>query len=389
VKKVLGIGAAILVVVLGLGIFNYFYYFPPKLPEAKIIELAEKQLEKDLPSYMRKYSDPYMKTTLHKIKILDVRELGQKTYLVFKADVQMSEANQGFGGPPFQAGTYMLGIRLVEGKPGGIVLKDGMEFTTEMISGANPAECGLMPDGVFYGFCKDPRVERVVLEMNEGSKIEAKMQNRVIMAQIPKGQIELTPRFYDKAGMEIEQNWGMKIAFVSQNEKYYRQYNNYPLEWWNMSAEEIDILSPGMVNAVWVFPDQEKKSLEKERANKLIELVKSGIPVVFVGMKDLQQLEVFSIEPNNILNAEIPASEMEAVYLTQNEQQTLQAGVITLDEEQDSPVLMKTLNLRYQLDLPIKTRNKTDHASNEKAETAIPRPVAPAVKATVTGEGRN
>ena len=384
-KKVLGIGAAVLVVILGLGIFNYFYYFPPKLPEAKIIELAEKQLEKDLPSYVRKYNDPYMKTTLHKIKILDVRKLGQKTYLVFKADVQMSETNPGYQGP-FQAGTYMLGIRLVEGKPGGIVLKDGMEFTTEIISGANPAECGLIPDGLFYGFCKDPRVDRVVLEMNEGKKIEAKMQNRVILAQIPKDQIELTPRFYDKAGTEIEQTWGMKIAFVSQNEKYYRQYNNYPLEWWNMSAEEIDILSPGMVNAVWVFPDQQKKSLEKDRAKKLLELVKSGIPVVFVGMKDLQQLEVFSIELHNLLNAEVPASEMEAVYLAQNEQKTLQAGVITLDDEQDSPVLMKTLNLRYQLDLPTKTRNKT---INEKAETAAPRPVAPAVKATVTGEGRN
>ena len=384
-KKVLGIGAAVLVVILGLGIFNYFYYFPPKLPEARIIELAEKQLEKDLPSYVRKYNDPYMKTTLHRIKILDVRKLGQKTYLVFKADVQMSETNPGYQGP-FQAGTYMLGIRLVEGKPGGIVLKDGMEFTTEMISGANPAECGLIPDGLFYGFCKDPRVDRVVLEMNEGKKIEAKMQNRVILAQIPKDQIELTPRFYDKAGTEIEQTWGMKIAFVSQNEKYYRQYNNYPLEWWNMSAEEIDILSPGMVNAVWVFPDQQKKSLEKDRAKKLLELVKSGIPVVFVGMKDLQQLEVFSIELHNLLNAEVPASEMEAVYLAQNEQKTLQAGVITLDDEQDSPVLMKTLNLRYQLDLPTKTRNKT---INEKAETAAPRSVAPAVKATVTGEGRN
>ena len=384
-KKVLGIGAAVLVVILGLGIFNYFYYFPPKLPEARIIELAEKQLEKDLPSYVRKYNDPYMKTTLHRIKILDVRKLGQKTYLVFKADVQMSETNPGYQGP-FQAGTYMLGIRLVEGKPGGIVLKDGMEFTTEIISGANPAECGLIPDGLFYGFCKDPRVDRVVLEMNEGKKIEAKMQNRVILAQIPKDQIELTPRFYDKAGTEIEQTWGMKIAFVSQNEKYYRQYNNYPLEWWNMSAEEIDILSPGMVNAVWVFPDQQKKSLEKDRAKRLLELVKSGIPVVFVGMKDLQQLEVFSIELHNLLNAEVPASEMEAVYLAQNEQKTLQAGVITLDDEQDSPVLMKTLNLRYQLDLPTKTRNKT---INEKAETAAPRPVAPAVKATVTGEGRN
>lgn len=387
-KKVLGIGAAVLVVILGLGIFNYFYYFPPKLPEAKIIELAEKQLGKDLPSYLRKYSDPYMKMTLHKIKILDIRQLGKKTYLVFKADIQMSGEKSGYENP-FQAGSYMLGIRLVEGKPGGIVLKDGMEFTTEMMGGANPAECGLMPDGLFYGFCKDPRVERVVLEMNEGKKIEAKMQNRVIMAQIPKDQIDLTPRFYDKAGMEIEQTWGMKIAFVSQNEKYYRQYNNYPLEWWNMSAEEIDILTSGMVNAVWVFPDQQKQSLEKERAKKLLELVKSGIPVVFVGMKDLQQLEVFRIEPNNILNAEVPASEMEAVYLAENEQKSLQAGVITLDEEQDSPVLMKTLNLRYQLDLPAKARNKTGDTVNVKAETAIPRPVAPGVKATVTGGGRN
>ena len=387
-KRLLWIGAVIILVMAGLGIFNYYYYFPPKLAKAQIIEQAEKQLEKELPSYTRKHSNPYMKTELHKLKILDVRELGQKTYLIFKADVEMPEANPGYE-RPFQVGTYMLGIRLVEGKPGGIVLKDGMEFTAEMISGANPVECGLMPDGVFYGFCKDPRVDQVVMEMGEGSNIQAEIQNRVILAQIPKGQIGLTLHFYDKAGMEIEQSWGMKIAFVSQNEKYYRQYNNYPLEWWNMSAEEIDILSPGMVNAVWVFPDQQKKSLENERAAKLTELVKAGIPVIFVGMKDLKQLEVFGLEQNNILNGEVPASEIEAIYLATNEQKGLQAGVITLDDEQDSPVLMKTLNLRYQLDLPAKTRNKTGDVVNEKAETAIPRPVAPAVKATVTGRGRN
>lgn len=385
-KKVLGIGGAIIIVVLGLWIFNYFYYFPPKLSEAQITEQAEKQLEQELPSYMRKHNNPYMKTKLHKLKILDVRELGQKTYLIFKADVEMPEANPGYD-IPFQVGTYMLGIRLVEGKPGGIVLKDGMEFTTQMISGANPVECGLMPDGVFYGFCKDPRVDRVVVEMGEGSSIQANIQNRVILAQIPKGETGLTLHFYDKAGMEIEQSWGMKIAFVSQNEKYYRQYNNYPLEWWNMSAEEIDILSSGMVNAVWVFPDQHKKSLEKERANKLIELVEAGIPVVFVGMKDLKQLEVFGLEQNNILNGEVPASEMEAVYLATNEQKGLQAGVITLDDEQDSPVLMKTLSLRYQLDLPAKTRNKTDDPVNEKAQTVIPRPATTVVKDPVT-DGR-
>lgn len=386
-KKVLGVGAAIIVVVLGLWIFNYFYYFPPKQSEARIIELAEEQLEKELPSYMRKYSDPYMKTKLHKLKILDVRELGQKTYIVFKAEVEMPGVNTGYEGP-FQAGTYMLGIRLVEAKPGGITLKDGMEFTAEMISGANPAECGLMPDGVFYGFCKDPWVERVEVEMGNGNRIKAEVQNRVIMARIPKGQTGITLRFYDKAGMEIEQSWGMKIAFVSQNEKFYRQYSNYPLNWWNMNAEEIDLLNPGMVNAVWVFPDQQKKSLEKERAAKVTELVKAGIPVIFVGMKDLKQLEVLGIEQKNILNAEVPVSEIEAVYLAANEQKGLQAGVITLEEEQDSPVLMKTVNLRYQLDLPVKAKNKSADAANENVDTAIPRPVNPAVKATVTGVGR-
>ena len=66
----------------------------------------------------------------------------------------------------------------------------------------------------------------------------------------------------------------------------------------------------------------------------------------------------------------------------------MQAGEITLDDEQDSPVLMKTLNLRYQLDLPAKAKNKTADAINGKVETAIPRPVTPAVKATVTGGGR-
>lgn len=385
-KRLLWIGTVIVLVVLGLWIFNYFHYFPPKLPEARIIELAEEQLEKELPSYMRRYSNPYMEMTLHKLKILDVRELGPKTYLVFKADVERSGEKAGYEGP-FQAGAYMLGIRLVEAKPGGIVLKDGMEFTTDMISGANPVECGLMSDGVFYGFCKDPRVDRVEVEMGDGNRIKAEIHDRVILAQIPKDQTGITLWFYDKEGMEIEQSWGMKIAFVSQNEKYYRQYNNYPLEWWNMSADEIDILSPGMVNAVWVFPDQQQKSLEKERANKLLELVKSGVPVVFVGMKDLQQLEVFRIEPNNILNAEVPASEMEAVYLTENEQKTLQAGVITLDEEQDSPVLMKTLNLRYQLDLPAKSRNKTGDAVNEKAQTVIPRPATTVVKDMIT-DGR-
>lgn len=388
-KRLLWIGAAMIVVVLGLWIFNYFYYFPPKLPQARIIELAEEQLEKELPSYMRKYSDPYMKTELHKLKILDVQKLGQKTYLVFKADVDRSGEKAGYEGF-FQAGTYMLGIRLVEGKPGGIVLKDGMEFTTEMISGPNPVECGLMPDGIFYGFCKDPRVDRVEVEMGDGNRIKAEIHNRVILAQIPKDQTgRITLWFYDKEGMEIEQSWGMKIAFVSQDEKFYRQYSNYPLDWWNMTADEIDVLSPGMVNAIWVFPDQQQKSLEKERAAKLTELVKAGIPVIFVGMKDLQQLEVLGIEQKNILNAEVPVSEIEAIYLATNEQKGLQAGVITLEEEQGSPVLMKTVNLRYQLDLSAQAKNKSADAINEKAETAIPRPATTVVKDTVTGGGRN
>lgn len=280
----------------------------------------------------------------------------------------------------------MLGIRLVEASLGDISLKDGMEFTTDLISGSNPAECGQLPSGLFFAFCKDPRIDKVVLELNDGSSIKAIAHNRVVISQIPRDQSGVAPRFYDKEGMEIEPSWGMKIAFVSQNEKYYRQYTNYPLEWWNMSAEEIEVLTPNMVNGIWVFPDQQKNVLQQERAEKLLKLAEAGVPVIFVGLKDFKELEILGLDRNAIINPEVPANEVEALYLGKDNKGDIEAGVITLDEEQDSPVLMKTVNLRYRMDLPGQTKSKT--AADTKTVNVRAVPAAPVARDVVSGGGR-
>lgn len=354
------------------------------MPEAQIKQQAEKKLGQELPDCLRRYSDPYIKISIHKVEVLDISKLNGKTYLVFKADLKTAGSGPGYQGP-YAGGGYMLGLRLVEGRLGGISLKDGMEFTTELVSGSNPAECGQMSNGIFFAFCKDPRIDKVVLEMNDGNSIKAEPHNRVIITQIPKNQSGINPRFYDKAGIEIEPSWGMKIAFVSQNEKYYRQYSNYPLEWWNMGAEEIEVLTPGMVNGIWIFPDQQKNVLQKERAQKLLELADAGVPVIFVGMKDLKAIKILGLDEKALINPEVPAKEVEAVYLGKNEKGSMEAGVITLDDEQDSPVLMKTVNLCYHMDLPGQTKSKA--VADTKAINVRTQPVAPVSKGVVSGGG--
>ncbi|MGS0765271.1 hypothetical protein [Syntrophomonas curvata] len=384
-KRLLWIGGLVILMLSGLLVFNHFYYFRPNLSEVQIKEQAEKKLGRELPDCLRRYTDPYVKTSIHKVEVLDISQLGGKTYLVFKADLKVVGSGQGYSGP-FQGGGYMVGIRLVEGNLGGISLKDGMEFTTDLVGGANPAECGQMPNGIFFAFCKDPRIDKVVLELSDGNNIKAEVRSRVVMAQIPRDQSGITPRFYDKEGVEIEPSWGMKIAFVSQNEKYYRQYTNYPLEWWNMNAEDIEVITPAMVNGIWIFPDQQKNTLQKERAKKLLELADAGVPVIFVGMKDFKELEVLGLDRNAIIDPEVPAKEVEALYLGRNDKGTVEAGVITLDDEQDSPVLMKTVNLRYHMDLPGQTKSKA--VAGTKTIKIPMQPAAPVVKGVVSGGGR-
>lgn len=382
-KRLLWITALILLLLSGGLVFNHLYYFKPNLPDAQIKKEAEKELAQELPDCLRRYTDPYIKTSIHKVEVLDISKVNGKTYLVFKADLKTAATPQGYSGSP--GGSFMLGIRQVEGSLGGISLKKGMEFTTDLIGGSNPAECGQIPDGVFFAFCKDPRIDKVRLELNDGKIIEARAHNRVAVARIPDTRTRISPRFYDKEGIEIEPSYGMKVAFISQNEKYYRQYMNYPLEWWNMNAEEIEVLTPTMVNGLWVFPDQQKNVMQKERAKKILELAEAGVPVVFVGMKDFKEIELMGLDKKAIIDPEVPASEVEAIYLGKNEKGTMEAGVITLSEEQDSPVLMKMLNLRYHMDMPGQTKSKTE--ADYKATKATMQPAVPVAKDVVTGGG--
>ncbi|MGI5912113.1 MAG: hypothetical protein ACOX6E_05995 [Syntrophomonadaceae bacterium] len=370
-KRLLWGTGLLVIVLLGLLFFNYYYYFPPHLPQSELIIEAQKQLDQELPACLPNYRDPYMQVSLQKSEVLDVRELEGKTYLVFKADIESTSAEEVYKGP-YQAGAYILGIRQVEGGIGRISLKKGMEFTTDLMGGANPAECGQMPDGVFFAYCKDPQVEYVILELDDGQSIKATANNRVILTRLAKGKSVVTPRFYNKEGVEIDYSSGMKIAFVSQNEEYYRQYSNYPLNWWNMSATEVNLLTPDLVDAIWIFPDQQADVLQEEQVSKLSQLIKEGIPVIFVGMKDLKDIEVFKLEPGSIVNAEVPASEVEAVYLAKNLKGIIKGGIINLDDEEYSPVLMKTLSLRYHWDV---TGNNWGKVADAPQPTAAPTSV--------------
>lgn len=369
-------------------IFDYYHYFPPGIGKEEIKQQAETILKKEAPSLIRNNMDPNMRKKFNSLDILDVEELKGKTYLVFKL-------NYDWVGPaeamPYGAnsGGYILGLRNIEQKLGGISLQGGMEFESSY-QGAGPVDCGQDADGVFYGFCKDPRVSRAALETKAGKNIPLQVKQRVILAQLPARDMEIYPHFYASDGSEIELSYGIKIAFLSKDEKTYQQYTNTPMEWWALKAKDSTYLRSNDVDAIWVFPDQQQEALQGEVASKLQSLAAEGIPVLFIGLKDSKALvPVFKIK--NQLGQKMPVDDIEALYVGKDTDGSLQIGAIGLEDNEAFPIMQKSIYLRYQLQdyMPAKSSKGKSVTKTKQAPVleAVPVPASPVNQPAGTAPG--
>ncbi|MEN6325106.1 MAG: hypothetical protein ABFD18_02695 [Syntrophomonas sp.] len=380
-KVLLGLGLIILVVVVWM-IFDYYHYFPPGIGKEEIKRQAEAILKKEAPGLIRNNMDPNTRKEFRSLDILDIEELKGKTYLVFKLNydwVGPAEAMP-YG---FNSGGYILGLRNVEQKLGGISLQGGMEFESSY-QGAGPVDCGQDADGVFYGFCKDPRVSRAALETKAGKSLPLQLKQRIILAQLPAKNMEVYPHFYAKDGSEIELAYGIKIAFLSKDEKSYQQYTNTPMEWWALKAKDSLYLRPDDVDAIWVFPDQQQEALQGEVASKLRSLAAEGIPVLFIGLKDSKVMApVFKIKNQP---GQTPADDIEALYVGKDANGSLQIGAIGLEDNEAFPIMQKTIYLRYQLQDYMTAKNNKGKSLDKTKQAPVSKTVtAPAAKAEQSG----
>ena len=182
------------------------------------------------------------------------------------------------------------------------------------------------------------------------------------------GNHKLTPHFYDEAGNELElEAGGLQVAYISQDETVLAPYTNVPMQWWSLGVEDADYLNADRVDAVWVFADQQKQALQGPPLIKLTELVEQGVPVLFVGMKDEQVVaQAFQIEGENQSGE---AGDIEAVYVSKDGEGKLSTGVVTLEDGQGSPLVEKSVELRYQMELAA--------AASQKQETKTAVPTTP------------
>lgn len=369
-------------------IFDYYHYFPPGIGKEEIKRQAEAILRKEAPNLVRNNMDPNMRKEFNSVDVLDVEELNGKTYLVFKLNydwIGPAEAMP-YG---YNSGGYILGLRQVEKKLGGISLQRGMEFESNY-QGAGPVDCGQDADGILYGFCKDPRVSRAALETKAGKSIPLPVKQRIILAQLPAKNMEVYPHFYAGNGSEIELAYGIKIAFLAEDEKIYQQYTNTPMEWWALKAKDSMYLRPNDVDAIWVFPDQQQEALKGEVGSKLRSLAAEGIPVLFIGLKDSKILTpVFKTKDQPGQN--MPADDIEALYVGKEPGGSLQIGAIGLEDQEAFPIMQKSVYLRYQLQdyMPAqsnKAKNSAKAATVPVRKTAQPGgTVKVNVPATVKG----
>lgn len=340
----IGLSIAIALIVV-LMVIDHFHYSPPGLEAAEIEKLAKAQLEDEIPDILS--CSRHIKKEQAKactIEILDVRELDNKTYLVFKVDYWLKDAQKDF----LSNKRYILGMRLVEKKLGGIALSRGAQFEVKY-TGFYPADCGRHDDGIFYGFCKDPRVSKISLRSNNFA-CEQVITNQVILAKIPDGRDEVYPEFWDNRGQQIQPTNAMRVAVIGGNNQILQQYNNQPFTGWIQDLDEIDYLSTSTVDAIWIFPDYRQRALQGVCRAKLKKLIDEGIPVIFVGDKDPQNLaRIFQMAGScdRVTNSE----DIIAVYAGTNQEGKGQIGVISVNEGMQFPILQKSMALRYRLDI--------------------------------------
>lgn len=336
----------VITLIVVLMVIDYYHYFPPGLEAAEIEKLAKAQLEDEIPDILscsRHIKKEQVKACT--LEVLDIQELDKKTYLVFKVDYQLKEAQKDF----LRNKRYILGFRLVEKKLGGIALSQGAQFEAKY-TGFYPADCGRHDDGIFYGFCKDPRASKITLRGNNFT-CEQAITNRAIFAKVPAGRDEVYPEFWDNQGQPIQSTNAMRVAVIGGgNNQILQQYNNQPFTAWIQDLDDIDYLSTSTVDAVWIFSDYKQSALQGACRAKLKELIDEGIPVILVGEKDPQNLAgIFRMKGS--CNQVITLEDIIAVYAGTNLEGTGQIGVISVDAGMEFPILQKSMALRYRLDI--------------------------------------
>lgn len=332
----------IVLFIIGL-IINSIHKSPLEIESEQMKQLAVKEIEKELPDLLEyDMRSPYERQYC-RVDILGSKDINGKKYIVFKADYSMVAKEVGL---PDNPGGYLLGLRKVEKKLGGIRLKDGMEFDA-YYNGVGPADCGQYPGGVFYGFCKDPRVSKLILEAENGLKLETAVSDRMILTAVPDGQTAFYPSFFDQDNNEIEQSWGVTVACLSNDQNYFQQFEHMGGQWYPIDAENLSSIGPQEADAIWIYPDLHNDLLSEEKRQNVIDAVDKGIPVFFISMPDLLTIaDAFSIETEK----EEIAGDLEAVFLYK-EGETIKLGLIELDDSVSSPILEKTLEIKYQLDI--------------------------------------
>jgi len=351
-KKILAVLGSLLLI-LGLWfLFDYFHYSPPNMSDKQIKAAAVKELRPQAKKIVDQYTgwkDPGVTTEVRGIDILKVGKIRGKTYLIYRMDYKMRmtpAAVARMGGQVDNMEYYLLGLRLAEKGLTGIKLKPGMEFAGSYMD-AMPVDCGHHPDGIFYAYCKDPQITSLKLESNDGRQYSATVKGRTVLMAVPPGKEDLYPRFYGKDGEEIIPNTVLRVAFVCGQPKAYQPYNNISAQWWPIMAADLLNLSAESVDAIWIFPDQLPAVRSPKMAGKLQKLTKDGVQLIFVGWKDPQ--DITRLLPGSHLGKLGQADSIEAVYATADDRGSIRVGSIGLDEKGTSPLLNKTMRLRFQI----------------------------------------
>jgi hypothetical protein len=344
----------LLLAAIGYVVFEKVYYWPPDMDSETIKEIAYSDLKEQAPQLLQdRYQQPYKKE-FSQLEILDVRELEGKTYLVFKLDYEMVGGHYDYI-EKYDIGSrgYLLGLRLVEKTWKGITLKPGMEFQTSYV-GVGPVDCGYHPDqGIFYGYCKDPRTAKAVLGRAEGDPLTIVPDNRVFMAAVPRKITDLDLHFFNDQGIEMEMSYNLRVAFVTEDSRVLEQYTNTPLEWWTVNSDDLPGLSPDAIDAVWIFPDQYRKTLNNY-IPVLKQLALEGIPVLFIGATDTSSIvNSFSIEKPAAPKSSDP---VEALYIASEDKNTLAAGLVLLNDTLISPLVETSMALKYQQPILLEPR---------------------------------
>jgi len=350
-KTFIALGSLLLVVGMWF-LFDYFHYSPPEMSDKEIKKEALQQLKPQATEIVRQYSnwkDSGMSSEVRSINVLKIGRIKGRTYLVYRLDYHENPSPQmiaQMGGQMINTDYYLLGLRLVEDSLTGIKLKQGMEFSGTYID-ALPVDCGRHPDGIFYAYCKDPKVYSMKLESNDGRFYKAVAKDRIFLMAVPPGTDELHPRFFDRNGREMIPSSSLRIAFVCAEPKTYQPYANISAEWWPIPASDLVRQNADNLDAVWVFSDQLSAMRTPEMEEKLQELLKSGVQVLFIGWKDPQ--DIARLLPGSHLEKTSRAGAIEAVYATADTRGAIRVGTIGLDEQGTSPFLQKTMRLKFKI----------------------------------------